>query len=324
MSLNLEQACRHALRQNLALTRGERVLIITDAGLRPIGEVLQTAATALTHSVMFVEIPIPEIDGTEPPTDVAEAMQAVDVVLMPTSKSLSWTEARRAATASGARIASMPRITEETILRTFPMDYQPIRRRVNRMCDRLDAARGVRLTTTLGTDLTFSVEGRKAHGRKGGIYTRPGFWGNLPCGEAFIAPVEGTAEGVYVVDASQAGVGPVETPIRVRVEAGRAVEITGGVEATGLNHLLESVGSHKAYNLAEFGIGANHGARICGLTLEDEKVLGTCHIALGKNSLFDGTVDVPVHVDGVLKAPTIYLDGEKVIEAGRWLIESDD
>jgi leucyl aminopeptidase (aminopeptidase T) len=168
----------------------------------------------------------------------------------------------------------------------------------------------VQVTTPLGTDLTFSIEGRTAHGRKGGLYREAGQWGNLPCGEAFVAPLEGTGQGVYVVDASQAGVGKLAEPIRIAVEDGRAVRIEGGPEAERLRRLLASVGEPEAYTLAEFGIGGNHAARICGITLEDEKVLGTCHLALGRNDLFGGTVRASVHVDGVLRAPRILLDDE--------------
>jgi leucyl aminopeptidase (aminopeptidase T) len=90
------------------------------------------------------------------------------------------------------------------------------------------------------------------------------------------------------------------------------VRIEGGREAARLRRLLRSVGESEAYQLAEFGIGCNHAARICGITLEDEKVLGTCHLALGRNDLFGGTVHASVHVDGVLTDPTVLLDGEKL------------
>jgi leucyl aminopeptidase (aminopeptidase T) len=224
------------------------------------------------------------------------------------------------ATEAGARIASMGNIDAEIILRTFTLDYDRIRRRVNALCDLLDTAREVRVTSALGTDLVFDVGAREAHGRKGGVYAEPGHWGNLPCGEAFIAPVEGSASGVYVVDASHAGVGRLGTPVRITVESGRAVRIEGGSEAAKLKEILEGVGDERAFNIAEFGIGCNDGAVITGVTLEDEKVLGTCHVALGHNAFFGGTVEVGVHVDGVLRAPTIALDRREIMTAGEVLL----
>jgi len=67
------------------------------------------------------------------------------------------------------------------------------------------------------------------------------------------------------------------------------------------------------------GVGTNPKAKITGNVLEDEKVFGTAHIALGNNTAFEGKVDVPVHVDGVFTKPTIFLDKKKIIEKGVFL-----
>jgi leucyl aminopeptidase (aminopeptidase T) len=171
--------------------------------------------------------------------------------------------------------------------------------------------------TDLGTDLTLNVTGRKGRGRNGGIYSQVGAWGNLPCGEAFIAPLEGSCEGEYVIDAAQSGVGELRSPIHVFVSRGKAVDFQGDVEAAGLSQLVKSVGSEKAYNIAELGIGCNETASSRSITLEAEKALGTCHIAIGSNHLFGGTVEVDVHLDGVIESPTVYFDGEVVLEKGK-------
>lgn len=316
----LLSACKHVLQANFGLKNSEKVLIVTDEEKRRIGRVFQEAALQHTQQVNLIEIPIPEFNGEEPPGFAAAEMLSSDVILMPLAKSLSWTQARRDATQKGARIASMPQITEDIILRTFPIDYEPIRRRVNKLDDFFDAANRVKVTTKSGTNLEFSVSGRKGRGRNGGIYTSKGAWGNLPCGEAFIAPEEGSANGVYIVDASHAGVGEICEPIKVTVESGFAVNIEGGHEATTLSKMLTAVDDSNAFNIAEFGIGCNDKAKIIGLTLEDEKVLGTCHVALGRNLFFGGTVDVGVHVDGVIKSPTIFFDGQKIMKEGDLLV----
>jgi leucyl aminopeptidase (aminopeptidase T) len=280
--------------------------------MQALGEAFAGAAREITPRVRVEIIPPGARNGAEPPPDTARRMVEANVVLLVTSTSLSWTDARKGATDAGARVASMPRLNEAILRRTLTVDYEEIRERVNRVCDQLDRASGVQVKAPSGTDLSFSIEGRVAHGRKGGLYRQPGQWGNLPCGEAFVAPVEGSARGVYLVDASHAGVGRVATPIRVTVERGRAVSIEGGKEADGLRRVLEEAGEPEAFNLAEFGIGCNHAARVSGLTLEDEKVLGTCHLALGRNDLFGGTVRSRLHLDGVLTAPTVLLDGEEL------------
>jgi leucyl aminopeptidase (aminopeptidase T) len=56
---------------------------------------------------------------------------------------------------------------------------------------------------------------------------------------------------------------------------------------------------------------------LSGVTLEDEKVLGTCHVAVGSNAFFGGTVGVGVHLDGVLCDPSLWIDGVRMMEEGR-------
>jgi len=319
VSQALLDACQHALENNLMVGSGEKVLVVTDLPKKKIGLAFELAARRLTRDVALAEIPVAARNGQEPPSTVAEEMTRADVILMPVTKSLSWTEARLAATETGARVASMPGITEQIILRTFYADYQAIQKRVRGLCDLLDRSRSLRVTTSLGTDIKMDISGRLGRGRRGGLYTEAGAWGNLPCGEAFIAPIEGSADGVYVVDASHSGVGRLSDPICFVVSEGSVKEIEGGREAYKLAALLEEVNSRDAYKIAELGIGCNDRASICGITLEDEKALGTCHIAVGSNVLFGGTTAVDIHLDGVLTRPTIHVDQQKVIEDGRLL-----
>jgi len=187
-----------------------------------------------------------------------------------------------------------------------------------KIADVMDKGEYVRIKTTLGTNIGFSINGRRAFGRDSGLFTRKGAFGNLPTGEIFIAPVEETANGVFIVDASFAGIGKLEEPIKIYVENGYVVKIEG-YKAEFLDEVLDSVGK-EARNIAEFGIGTNEKAKITGNILEDEKVIGTCHIALGNNSGFGGKVNVQLHLDGIIKKPTIWVDNEKILDDGKLII----
>ncbi len=317
----LTQACSRALSHNLAFKSHERLLIITDNSKQKLCDAFKKAALGISAKVEMVTIPESRVNGAEPPGGAAERMLQADVILLLTSASLSWTRARMAATKNGARIASMGGgFNEEIALRAFAVDYAPIRERANQLCDLLDAANEINLTSRLGTNLQLNVEGRKAHGRKGGIYQQPGHWGNLPCGEAFIAPLENRTNGIYIVDASHAGVGKLREPIKITVRHGLAIAFDGGEQARTLQQMLASVRDKLAFNIAEFGIGCNHKAQITGATIEDEKALGTCHIALGNNAFFGGVVEVGIHLDGIFKAPSIALDGRLIMKNGNLLI----
>ena len=69
-------------------------------------------------------------------------------------------------------------------------------------------------------------------------------------------------------------------------------------------------------NLAELGIGTSDRAKLTGNVLEDEKILGTVHVAFGASAAIGGTVSVPVHLDGVVLEPSLEVDGKRCSTAG--------
>ncbi|MEM4485857.1 MAG: aminopeptidase [Zestosphaera sp.] len=316
----LLRAAETALTRCLRVRAGESLLVITDEPLRNIGLHLWLKARELGAEAVYVEIIPRSVHGEEPPKPVAEAMKASDVVVAPTSKSITHTVARKEAAEKGARVATMPGITEDIFIRTMSVDYELVQRVTNAVADVLDEGREVRVVTDLGTDLTFSIEGRRAR-RSTGVLVNPGDWGNLPSGEAYIAPVEGTANGVVVVDGSMAGVGLLAQPIRIAFRDGVAARIEGSPEAAKLNELLSRYGD-EARSLGEFGVGTNPGARVSGVVLEDEKAMGTIHIALGSNFDFGGRVKAPVHLDGIVMKPSVYVDGRLLMREGVLLINT--
>jgi len=313
---SLENAAEVVLKKCMKLREFESCLIITDENKLKIAKAFLKSAEKITKNVKLVQIPVGKVNGEEPPSNVAEQMKEFDVILMPITKSLSWTNARKEACNAGARIASMPGITKDIMERCVDVPYENMKKTTAELAKRLGIADKIEITSPGGTDLTLSVKGREWQGLDSGIYDEPGKWGNLPSGEAFVAPVEGSTNGIAVIDASMAGVGKLERPIHITIKDGFAVEFKGGEEAKKLKQLLDNVKSRKAFNIAELGIGTNPKATVTGVVLEDEKVLGTCHIAFGKNILFGGTTDVPIHVDGVIKKPTIKADGKVIMKDG--------
>ena len=155
----------------------------------------------------------------------------------------------------GVRIATLPGVTSEIMVRCMNADYNLIAARTKKLCSMLEKTAVVRVTSPAGTDITLPMKGRKAHASTG-LFREAGQWGNLPTGEAYLAPLEGKSNGIMVVDGSMAGVGMVSTPIRIEVRDGYASDISGGEEATKLNTLLRPHG-RDGRNVAEFGIGTN-------------------------------------------------------------------
>lgn len=315
----LLSAAMIAVRDCMGTKPGETVLVVTDGRLRSIGLALRQAAENLGNEVLLIEMTPRKTNGEEPPALVADLMKRVDVVLCPTSKSLTHTGARREACAHGVRVATLPGVTEEVMIRCMNADYETIAAHTHRLCALLEKTKVVRVTAPSGTDLTLPIEGRKAYASSG-LFREKGQSGNLPTGEAYLAPHEGRSQGVVVVDGSMAGVGVLKQPIRIEVRDGLATSITGGEEASRLIALLEPHGKD-GRNVAEFGIGTNDKAILTGVILEDEKVLGTIHVAFGDNVSMGGSVRVPSHLDGLVKQPTVWFDETKVMEGGRLLVK---
>lgn len=315
----LKKAAEIALRDCMAVKEGEKVLIITDEPARKIGYALWESARDMGTQAIITEIITPKSNGEEPPLPVANLMKEVDVILIPTSKSLSHTDSRREASKAGVRIATLPGITEDMMARTLNADYREIARKSDVLADIITRASNIRITTDKGTDINLAVEGREGHSDKGLNY-EPGDFSNLPAGEAYVAPMEGLSKGVIVFDGSMAGVGILKDEvIKVVVEKGYAAEITGGPAAEKLNSIMEPFGK-PAFNLAELGIGTHDKAIITGEVLEDEKVIGTVHIAFGDNKSMGGTIRVASHLDGVITEPTVVADGKTIMEKGKFLV----
>ncbi|MBS1889133.1 MAG: aminopeptidase [Actinobacteria bacterium] len=317
MSADLDSAVRTVLRQCMGLNAGEEVLVVCNPVTEEIGALMRIEAQGDGADATLAVISERESHGAEPPRVVAAAMAAADVVLAATIQSLSHTAARKAASDMGVRIATLPGVTEEMLARLMNGDLEEMRRRGWAIVGVLNGGSEVRISDANGSDLRFSIAGREGIVDAGELSAK-GAFGNLPCGEGFIAPVEGTAEGTLVVDGSIAGVGLVESPVQLTVEEGHLVGATGD-EGARLMELLTPHGPDGT-NLAELGIGTNEEAILTGNILEDEKIFGTAHVAFGASAGIGGTVQVPVHLDVVIKEPTVEIDGEAILGGGELLI----
>lgn len=319
MDKDLYDASLNALKICMALKEGEKFLVVCDEPEREIGLALFQASQDLGAESVFVEIPKMKVNGEEPPEVVSRLMTQMDAVICPTSRSLTHTDARRNACAANARVATMPGIQYETMIRGMSADYNRIAVLSDKITEILTNGKMARLTTAKGTDMIMPIDGIEAISSRG-LVINPGTYGNLPSGEAFLMPVENRSEGIFVVDASMASIGKTDQDnIIITVEKGMATKIEGGPNAEKLAKILDDVGP-EARNIAELGVGTNYKAEICGHILEDEKVLGTAHIAVGNNVSMGGTVNVKLHIDGVMFEPTLFIDDIQILDKGKMLI----
>ncbi len=151
-----------------------------------------------------------------------------------------------------------------------------------------------------------------------------GAWGNVPSGETYIAPIEGTAEGTIVVNGSIPGlvIDP-STELVLSFEGGRLIRVepADGPAARWLYETqinkAQAAGDLEWSNLAEIGIGLNPAVTsLTGNMLFDEKAAGTAHIALGTNVYMGGMVYSSIHCDMVTRLPSILIDGKPLLDRG--------
>lgn len=299
----------------LAVQPCEQVLIVTDDGKASIGQALYQAAEALGAAALLMQMQPCLMPGQEPPAAVARAMAAADVVLAPTSVSLTHTHARIEAAAAGTRIATMPGITEDMFCHgAVCADYPSVAQFTEQLAALLTEAREAVLVKD-GCRLTLNLATRNGVASTG-IYRKPGQAGNLPSGEAYIAPLEDGCEGETIIDGSMVGIGLLESPLRATIAHGR-LQALSGRDWEQLAFLLEDP---RRATVGELGIGTNPCARLSGNILEDEKIYGSVHIAFGTNTAFGGNNQADCHLDGVILHPDLYLDGRCILQKGSFVI----
>jgi leucyl aminopeptidase (aminopeptidase T) len=291
----------------------DNVLILCNDPQLAIAEALLDAARPRARNVRVLAFEGGARHGEEPPFEVCSTMAEATVIFAPTTFSLSHTEARAEATRRGIRVATMPGITEEVFRRALDVDYGELKRAGEWLAAQLSAATECRVTAPGGTDLRIELAGRSGISDDGDL-SAVGAFGNLPAGEAFIAPLETSGEGTIVFDGALGGYGLLEEPVPVVLSGGRLVDTSGPV-GEWLAATLDSGGEH-GRSLAELGIGTNPAARLTGNILEDEKALGTIHLAFGTSAGIGGVNRSSVHIDGLVLRPTVELDGRVLLEDG--------
>jgi leucyl aminopeptidase (aminopeptidase T) len=341
MSSKIRPGVKSILRLNVGLRSGETLLVITDTPTaqewrsqdpEKLEDMVQRNLLARTiadiartdfpeSNVTFQTYSSVGRHSAEPGRDIGEQMKESDVVLAVTIYSVSYTDARVSATEAGARIASMPTVLAEMFhpRGSLDVDYRRIESETLALAKTLAEISRVRIQTRAGTDLKLNLGGRQVQADTG-LLTEPGSWGNLPAGEAYTAPLEGTAEGILMVE--RGWFPGLKSKMKLIFEAGQLIEIFGGGEVGDrLQELLRPLEDREPYvlrrNLAEFGIGTNPNARRRDNILEAEKIRGTVHIAVGNNYHMGGRVKADLHQDFIIPFPTVEVDGNVLMAQAR-------
>ncbi len=297
---------------------GENVLVITDFTKTSVAEPIAAAANQAGAEVVMAVMNPRAAHGQEPPPVIAKAMLAARVIFAPVSNSITHTRSMKAALEAGARGLVLTDFTETMLHKGgIEADFEQQRIVCQKLADAFASAQVVRLTSPGGTDLHMQKEGRPGNAMY--CIVEPGMLSPVPNVEANFSPIEGSAQGVIVADASipYIDIGVLTEPVICRVKDGFITDIRGGVQAKQLSDDLNSRNDPQVYNVAELGVGLNPMSIMQGIMLEDEGVFGTVHIGIGTNVTLGGHIKAAIHYDLIMWRPTIALDGTEVLIDGQ-------
>lgn len=299
------------MQTNLALRQGERLVVLADEPLQMAAELLRAEARRL-GAAETVALRLSSPGGGQGlvvvPGRLVQAVEAADLVVSLQSQLALAHEspiyrAARAAFAGSAsgRWGSLAQVDDEMLSRELTGDVRAIAAGAEAVAAPMRQAAGVRIVTPAGTDLELAFGHRPVHVETGLLHA-PGSYGNLPAGEAYLAPLEESAQGRLVVDRCLGDI-PLDQPVTLIFQGGRVTSAEGG---TALPELHRRLGADPwAWTVGEFGIGANPYVRPRGRVAVDEKALGTIHIALGANQAFGGSNPATTHYDCVVADPKL-------------------
>lgn len=304
---------------------GDRVTLVTDTEVSPL--VYQSiagavrAAGGITTIAIMDPLPVP---SAEPSPPVAAAMLACDFLVNCASRSITHSEAAHKVWVDRQTpYVVMSNMTEDLLINgAATADYTKVREISLKLTEELNTGTSVRVTTELGTDVTFDVTGRPFtpyFGKIEGKYTTTVF----PGGEVNTCPLEHSGNGKIVVDSYIMEIGLLSEPVTWVVKEGQVVDIEGGREAEMLEAILRDKGDQYSRYIGELAIGTNYRARTIGSALEDKEVYGQVHIAIGSGvssaGVYRAKYQSTLHLDGVITRPTFAVDGQVVVKDGEIL-----
>ncbi len=321
MSKDMPLGVKQLLTSVTHLKENEKVLVITDDNKREIGELVYKYAKEYFETTMVV-MPPTAGHGAEPTDVITSALKNVDVAFGCTTMSLMHSKARIEACKAGRlRWVGVQDYTLDMFeTGGLTADFDEVAKVIDRVAEKFHGETFT-LTSEGGTNLVCSVKGRNVV-IDYGTSIHPGSAAFPPNAEVALGPVEGTANGVIVIDGSipHPQLNLIQEPIYLDVKDGMIVDIRGGREADILRKILADYNDSTVYNVGELGLGLNEKNVLCGHMAPDEGSFGNLHIGIGKNLMFGGHTDSPLHMDLVMKKITCDIDGLVIMKDGILLV----
>ncbi len=329
MDFELAVAAHKLIKEILKVSEGEEVVITSDTGSD--WRVVEATARAVSivggkPVVLLHNTPLGVGKAADPylPTKSLKAVLSVADIWIEFNRSwlLYSTPYWEAMRIGRVRYMCLVGMSADMMVRTVGrVDVELLCKFQRKLAEVTQRARAMKIRTPAGTDLEFEncssrpvlVEGEVAG---------PGEY--MLFGQVDWAPIEDSINGALVFDGSiwpPEDLGLLRNPVKLFVREGRVYRVEGGSEAKLLEKWLRSFNDERMFSLAHISYGCNPGAKLTGNILEDERVWGVIEWGLGSQSpTFKGKLGpASSHTDGVCLNPTVWGDGEKIMEDGEYV-----
>ncbi|MBC7093604.1 hypothetical protein H5T53_06330 [Candidatus Bipolaricaulota bacterium] len=325
----LKTAARAVAEYMCNIRKGENVVVYADTAIEEsVAESIAEAAHVAGGEVILIRYRTRSQVDMEPPSPLAAALQSADVIIELAAMFLIHTRALSSALDRGARYACLTGVTSDIMKRCIRDTefYSKVIELGEAIAEMLRKAKKLHITTGLGTALTCDIQGRPIDHASKRIFgpKEQSYLG----GQVSWYPRPESLNGTLVITGSiwpPDELGLIRNPIRLAIQEGRVVGVTGGAEAEVLKRWFSRYTNANIYNLAHISYGLNPGARLTGNILEDERVFGCIEVGIGAQpphlGIFDidRERDVDGHTDAIILNPTVELDGEVIERDGRFV-----
>ncbi len=311
------QAAQNALECVFEAKKGENITIFCDDTRSQIGEAFEKGALNLGLNTYLIKLKTePRVFRKEIPTELDKYLveQRANIYINLFRGVREETPFRikiiqKETIDHKTRLGHCPGVTMDMLtegaLALSVKQHGQMQEFARSLMENLKTAKEIRIKTPAGTKLVLSVNERP-------FYTDTKLdwelmkWMNLPTGEVIVAPVEDSLQGLLVSDLAVGGIGPLKSPVTIKVKKGKVDAVTSeDVEV--LRRVQDSLHTDAmAKVVGEFAFGINPKARFTEEFLEAEKILGTVHIAFGDNlDMPGGKNDSANHMDFMMDKPTV-------------------
>ncbi|MFQ5771990.1 MAG: hypothetical protein ACE5HX_15755 [bacterium] len=313
-----EKIFRIILKNSLRTKPQESLLIIAEESLSDLGEVFWNCAKKITKYSVLIKFSYKYLNDHGLPTPIYNSLIYADSVIVLTPKIVIETlfdEARQ----NGTRIILLKNISKELMERSLETNYNLLANISRRLADIFTIGKTIHLTSPSGTDAKVNISSIKGFAETG-LAFRAGDFTCLPAGEARVfLNKKNNIEGLIVLDRITGHKKPFSKPIMLKVHQGYISQIRGDKDAEQLRKDIRIFGK-SGRKINELGVGTNENVALGNSALEDEKVSGTVHIALGQNQITKIHGKITQSIKGMILNPTLTIDGKLIIEDGKILV----